>query len=503
MRGQARRVGYPSRAAAPSAVAGHFQGRISIPAVACVVIVAIAVPCWFVLGPPAPADGVEENSHVVSIPVVTDDSMVPEAARKVIDRAISQCRSSPTSQSFAMLGRVYHGNGLTRVAAECYQKSIDFGADDALSPYLLGTILLEEGQIDSAAAAFRRSILHDATYPLTHFHLGRSLLQIGDYQAAEVAFAEAVVLDASDPILLAGLARAKRLMGHLEEAEVVLRRALMLDPDNPEAHQLLGLVLHAMDRTDEAEIHLAHLRSYNATVYNDPWMWEAYRHAASVHVRLDWVRNLLRFGRINSARALAAELAAQHPDQPAALMTYADVLYHVGEDERAVNLYARAAELDPSNARVHLSMAQIFLKYDMLDKAGEYVGLALAIDPNQIDGLALQGIIALRSERFNAAREYLERVLETKPTDLRVAAYLAEVLIALELHADAIEVIKRTMAARGGTSIPYADYQFAVALMHVGRLEEAERILQRALVGDPDNEHIERQLELVVGMRVP
>ena len=105
---------------------------------------------------------------------------------------------------------------------------------------------------DPARSHLSRAILLDPSLYQAHYLLGNILLKQGDADAAKAEYETALQLSADQPRTYYHLALALRAMHQEEQEEGVLSKALALDPDYALAHCELGRLLLNRGRTADA-----------------------------------------------------------------------------------------------------------------------------------------------------------------------------------------------------------------------------------------------------------
>jgi hypothetical protein len=83
----------------------------------------------------------EAETAAPSLPLPADWSSIPEPVQASIREAVARCAAAPgDAAAVERLGRVYHGNEQSELAAAAYAAAIEMGADGAGAHYLLGLI---------------------------------------------------------------------------------------------------------------------------------------------------------------------------------------------------------------------------------------------------------------------------------------------------------------------------------------------------------------------------
>ncbi len=193
-----------------------------------------------------------------------------------------------------------------------------------------------------------------------------------------------------------------------------------------------------------------------------------WKHAIAVNPKSPVVNQTLgdqyrRAGRWDEAQYHYEQVLAVHQGS-------ADLYFHLGEMERqrehavtAANYYEKALALDPGLKKVHRRLGQAYLAQADRSRALEQFRKALEFEPEQISSLRYVGRIHVEAKEFNEAVPYLEKVLQLASPE---------------------QVVERTEAQT----------LLGQALFHTQRIEEAQKLLEEALVLDPGHAETHRIL---------
>jgi adenylate cyclase len=149
-------------------------------------------------------------------------------------------------------------------------------------------------------------------------------------------------------------------------------------------------------------------------------------------------------------------------------------------------LARRAVALDGADAEARSRLAHA------LRRRGDYAGglaeaeRALALSPNLADAHAIRGAILIFSERLTEGVEALERSIRLDPRDPRSASRLNQIALGLYFlrkYEAAIDAANE--AIRSYPDFPNSYRWLAAALGQLGRIDEAERVLAKAIAIAP------------------
>ncbi|NLO80055.1 MAG: tetratricopeptide repeat protein [Xanthomonadaceae bacterium] len=252
------------------------------------------------------------------------------------------------------------------------------------------------------------------------FHVLRAELagNQGDLQQSQEAYLEAARLS-RDPRLAERAARLALYLHDLPAAREAAQRWLQLAPNAPAAHEMLALVLL---RGGDADSALRHLRQALAL---------APAGAAAGFERLSQL--LARETGASKALALAAveALASEHPDEPQAYQTLAELALRFEQPETALAAAEQAQRLAPDWTAPALLSVQAHLRMGEGERAIPRLQELLDRQPSDYD-LRLQYARALLElERLEGALRQFELLLQARPDQAQIR-YVAA-LLALEL----------------------------------------------------------------------
>ncbi|MCS7083883.1 MAG: tetratricopeptide repeat protein [Aquificaceae bacterium] len=221
-------------------------------------------------------------------------------------------------------------------------------------------------------------------------------------------------------------------------------------------------------------------------------------------------------GRIAEAKQLYLRLLARNPDNVFLLQRLANLYANSAEDDEALRVYSRLAELLPTpQVLFQLSLSLLRAnKYSEALKVLEdlsaqnpdnyevkyFLAIALEMDkkteraralynelrsvlgdhPRVLERLA---VISLSEGKLENARELTQKALEKEPTNLQLNLIMSDVLKELGRYPDALIFAERSISISSNNYRPY----FARALVYerIGDLVRAEQDLRKALELNP------------------
>jgi tetratricopeptide (TPR) repeat protein len=328
----------------------------------------------------------------------------------------------------------------------------------------------------AAEAAARQRVEEMPNFSEARNQLGVVLEQQGRLAEAEAEFSRALELVAENIGASYNLGNVYAQTGRPRHAETMYRRAIVLLPEFVDAHANLGIVLATMHRPAEAE------SSLRRALELDPAFAPARQHLDALLVRgaratgpglartpadamVGSAVALLDQLRVGEAeQALRSALQAQ-PDHLEALVQLGRVLVDSGRIHDAELHYQRAIKLHPKSAELRFGRGTVLTTLRRLPEAQAAFDEALACD---------RDFPAARQNPDFVSRE----ISRLSREDMR---------------------LRETVAATPGDAS--AQYRLGLALLGLGKFDDAARAFERALALDPDHAGAHRHLGVALFAR--
>jgi len=193
----------------------------------------------------------------------------------------------------------------------------------------------------------------------------------------------------------------------------------------------------------------------------------------------DLSRGLLQLGRLDEAVAVAAKAISVAPWSGQALMAAADVEFHRGQYQRALDLIDRSLELDDRFLEARLDRSRCLAALGRNDEAVAELGPLLEQSPDH-DWVALRfaEIVELESGDYHAAEQRLRTVLSRNPHMTEARLLLGTVLTRAGRSSEAVAVYREAVAS--GTADSNIVARLALLLAESAQ-PEAETALREAI----------------------
>ena len=384
--------------------------------------------------------------------------------------------------------------------------------EGAESRFALARILAASGQAERGLGileALLREAPREARYAVAY---ARLLHGRGDREAALRVLAGRRAEGSEDRALLRTYARFLAAAGQREEARNAYESLLSRSPDDAPARAELGRLLVRMERLSAARPHFDALRERPA------WRDEAWYYTGLIEdLGGEPDRALRAYRRVRKgpyhlpARIRAAMVMAdrglilpalRHLASTPRFTEAAEVRLYRAESEvllradrpgEAMKLLDGALADHPEEADLLYARAMVAVKLDRLDVVERDLRSIIARDPEHADALnALGYTLADRTDRFEEARELVERALALAPDRYHIVDSMGWVLYRLGRYEEAADHLRRSYAMEPH---PEVAAHLGEVLWVLGRRGEARAIWDAALKKDPDHEVLVETME--------
>ncbi len=361
---------------------------------------------------------------------------------------------------------------------------------EALSYFVEGNALEEEGEMEKALAAYRKVLNVDPGQSELAVRVAGLLSRQGDYPQAIDVLKDTVKANPKDarPYLQLAFIYAKYLK-RTDQAVDYANQAIHLDPQNIDAYQRLYEIRVAAGEDKKA---LESLDRALKVQSKDPAFWSQLgKLYASILFQNDSTPEPAELERVNSVFKKAAENAG---DDPEVLKDVADYYAATQQIKEAIPLYLRVLELEPDDANAREKLATGFVLTNQRTKAIETLEEIIKQQPAKFQPYELlaqvqddEGRSLDRANQAEQAKAFFakaaanyEQSLLINPTHVTTYLRLAELLLGAVRDADrAVKVLSE--ARRRFPGIPEISYYLALAQREAKQPQQAMAMFAEAL----------------------
>lgn len=400
-----------------------------------------------------------------------------QKALEALERVREKGGAGP--EQLAALANAYEQANQHEKAAEIYRQLMETAGDNLPARQRLAHNLVLSEQYDEALEHYKRLVEADPDNP--EFHL-----RLSQIYREQRRFAEAHE----------HLDRASELSP--ESLEIGYNRVLLLENEGrtEDAIQALEEILsntgkrsyNSAERRNRA-LFLEQLGVLRRSANQFGQAVEAFRTMGEIHPEskqraLSHIIDTYRFSRqFDKVEKAAKEAYEEFPDSRPLTVAYANSLAETGQAEKGAKLIKGLLDGSPSGRGLYLSLAQVYEKGDLFDKAVEAAEKALQMSESEaqrVDALFTYGSVLERAKRYDEAEEKFRALLEIDPKNAAALNYLGYMLADNNEKLDeAHDMIQRALDIDPGNGA-YLD-SLGWVYYRQNQLELAERYLQRSV----------------------
>lgn len=207
--------------------------------------------------------------------------------------------------------------------------------------------------------------------------------------------------------------------------------------------------------------------------------------AQQIEVRLLRASVLNAASRPADARAIAAEIISQSPDNTGALLVLADSAALEGNEREWRSTLDRIIKIDPKNTRALTDLGNLALRSQSLGAAANYFDQALNADSGYGDALVGRAIVYRYNHEPKRAEQLLNRAVNLYPQWASPLHERARLYKGAGFTQEALEDLDA--AKRLEPDNHWIAVDRGVTLVELNRRPEALEEFNRAIARDPDN----------------
>lgn len=340
------------------------------------------------------------------------------------------------AQAYGRLGALYLLLEVETPADAALRNARKLQPDAFRWPYYAGYLAMLAGNLEQALVYLEAARAIDPNYPTLYLRLGKVRLDRSELAEARAALERVKDVDELASPANYYLGQIAILERRFDDAVVLLRAALAANPGATEVHYPLAQAYRALGESGLAREQLAAFKLRTPQVH-DPL--------------LEQLQGVTR-------RSLPAFEKAIHAVRD-------------GDYAEAIEHFTKGLQVDPDNAAARVSYARVLYLAGQSDAAAEALASVRERDPDNVLAIFLQGVLAQQQGRTGPASEAYRRVLSLDPAHTGALFYLANLDFVAGRYAEAAERYRQVLAA--DASIPPARLLALVAGLRAGESEVA------------------------------
>jgi tetratricopeptide (TPR) repeat protein len=380
-------------------------------------------------------------------------------------------------EAFGELGRLYHAHFVTEPALTCYLAAQRLQPAAFRWPYLLGFLYQQTSQLEPALGSFRRALGLRPEDPAARLRLAQVYLELNRPQQARELFQGLLAVEGMRAAAAAGLGKVALSQRRYAEAVDWLGQALAAQPQARRLNYPLAMAYRGLGEVDKARQRLKG-EDEGQPAFPDPLVEGLKELAGGVRTHVRRAKKAVDEGQLEQAIEELHTALEIDPDNVAARIALARVLYETGDLEGVRQHLSQVLAREPANARANFFMGL------MAERSGDEAGAmsdfrrALETDPEHPGAHFHLAHALMRARDYRQAAQHYHKVVEYAPYN-RVARLMEAVawVRAGPDHRVALSRMEEAVAA-------YPDdpmLSYALARLLAASPDDAVRDAQRAL----------------------
>jgi tetratricopeptide (TPR) repeat protein len=427
-------------------------------------------------------------------------------SRRQFERLIKDDPEEPGKRLLSLISYLSEENAPERADKLMRSLARPYG-DSAIAQYAVAIVALQAGDSSHAKERATRSMELDPDYIRPQLLFARALMFDGEKDKA-IEYLAHIIGDSPKPHPDARmeLALMYMLTGRDEDALSQVNQVLLEDGGRLDALRLMAIINFRLERLDAAWddfqdllasgqyrmdslYYLARIADYR----------EQYERAVRLYREVRFGSNSV-FSQRRAAALLAFELdnvvgafevldsfAEASPDNAVDVVALkAQLLATLGRYDEAIELYEKSIEYRPENEGLVLGHADLLIRTGHLDAAIVEYRKALKRWPDSSYTLnALGYTLADKTEQIEEAEELIRKAIEIDPENAAIIDSLGWVMFKLGQHEEALVELQRAYEWLNDHEVASHIVEVLVAL---DRHDEALEILESSEKKNPDSE---------------
>lgn len=188
-------------------------------------------------------------------------------------------------------------------------------------------------------------------------------------------------------------------------------------------------------------------------------------------------------GNYEEAAALFSDYTDEHGENAWGFYMLGLSERKAGDPDAAEDAFRRALDLKPDHLKSLVNYARVLIDLDRNAEAQTQIEMALAVNPNSLDAVRVQGRIQHNLGELGAAASSYRTVLAGQPDDVWALNNLGLILIEQEQFAEALAPLAKATLIRG--DVACIQNNLGIALERTGHFTAAGEAYAQALQVDP------------------
>jgi len=370
------------------------------------------------------------------------------------------------------LAQLYAETGRMDESIEVYKSILEKYPNNYNYYYNLGSLYSSQGRYDEALDLYEE--LENRLGLNQELAMQRQVIYIekGDYEAALEEIQKLIDANPEDVRLYGMKAEIYEQLGEEEKAVKIYESMLVIEPEN-------GLVLLALYEISKNNGKEEKAREYLDRAFSSPGL--------GIDVKVNILLNYLSRGDFESrkelVKTLAEKLEEAHPTDAKAYAIHGDVLYNLGEIEKARTKFRKAVKIDPNRPPIWQQIVTIDSQLNDFQSMQTDSREAIELFPQLPVFYLFNGIALIQEENFEEAVDILSTGKNLVVDDNQIMAQfhssLGDAYHSLEEHSKSDNSYEMALMLEPGNVIVLNNFAYYLSIRGVD-LDKAENMAKKA-----------------------
>ena len=347
-------------------------------------------------------------------------SFLPGCAQPTMDESKSAVYDEWRDSRVGMLLNIAqenHANGQLSNARKRLLEILSIDSENDSARLLLARISLELGDSKVALDYLEEIRTHSGESGEVCYLQGVGNENLGKYSAAFEAFHRSFELNPQSLDAVEAGAESLVAMGRVRDAQEYLEGHMNKAPNDAGTFELAGRLAMILKEYPKAAKYFHRARDFDSKNRRYPEML----------ARAEFIG-----GQFSKASTVLQEIINEKDYSPPTwvYMMLGDCYVAMNKAEKAENVYASAAQIEPDKPEIWVNIAKVALMQKEFDRAVRFAEKALTLDPDNSDAAIILGYTLLRQKKFTRAIEILESACERNTKDATLRCLLGKVYTA-------------------------------------------------------------------------
>lgn len=371
-----------------------------------------------------------------------------------------------------VMANIYVARKRWDLAEKSYREILARDSSYVDAYYSLALIYLQKNEVEKAIGMYRKILSSGQVYNIQLLlELGELYINLNRFEEAAEVYYQLIELDRGEGLGYYGLGMAKEALGDTLDAIDNYSIALQFNPDLIEARSRLSKIYLIQEQWDEA------IRLYSEAVNRDSTDLSSWLELGEIYRQK---------GDTTAARKTIDHVKRDFPNDWRVYMSVGRIFLDQQEFEQARREFKKIIELSPQTFWGWYFTGICLVRLDSLESAVPYLKKAVELFPEEYMANYYLGSVLAQLNRSAEAIPYLETALRVRPDWVPVLTALADLYYTLNEYTVSDSLFQQALRFDPENTIVLNNYSYSLSVRGI-RLEEAMRMIRKALEREPEN----------------